>query len=103
MSEIIWDGKGLPPIGCRCEVKRNCFWKNCEILGHAVSHGEKFIIFQIDGRWDSSEALSDFRPIKSERDKAIEDLDRIWVASVSMKEFIANIYDEGYRKVNNHE
>lgn len=102
MSEIIWDGKGLPPVGAHLETTwgyKAC-WHECVILP------KNKIAIDRHGGWHVMDAGRDFefRSIKSERDKAIETIARYIVNSgtlmlgngYKMAEFL---YDAGYRKV----
>jgi hypothetical protein len=95
-----WDGKGLPPVGAECETKIGNFWKKCEIVAHVNDYGEARAIYQMDNTWGHSSAPI-FRPIKSNRDKAIEDMINILDEDVmhTKKDVFGAIYDAGYRKV----
>ena len=105
-----WHERGeLPPVGCECSAMRDGEWVTVEVLRHrvnnvgmnvaAVMNCDSFNVF-----W-----ATDFRPLRTEREKAIEELaDSIGAEfkfegydlhtriTRSLSEFI---YDAGYRKV----
>lgn len=68
-----WDGKGLPPVGAVCEVKRAMDWIECKILfiseNHVVISSE-----QTDPRevcWHTYSCQ--FSPIRTEAERKRED------------------------------
>lgn len=90
----------FPPVGTICEMldDKNT-WLECEIIAHKNS----FCIGWISSRnaafytYDNSE----FRPLRTEREKAIEDMSRIMHQhdSVINDTTLGALYDAGYRKV----
>jgi len=60
-----WNGNGLPPVGCECEVKRAIDWMRCKILfiseAHVVLLGEEECCWQTQA--------CQFRPILTEADR----------------------------------
>lgn len=98
-----WFERGeFPPVGTVCEVKTKTFkeWIKCFVVGksscgYAVieCYGYAFII-------DSTHY---FRPLRTEREMAIEDMSNI-MHSVESQEGLINdlalgaLYDAGYRK-----
>lgn len=73
-----WDGEGLPPAGCRVEVKADDFDGNWLVIDVAYVHnGEVIGIVQSENEYlnDRLEKFSagynraEFRPIRSEADK----------------------------------
>lgn len=77
-SKQQWDGEGLPPVGCECEVKVGGDYFNlCRVVYSDKSCGVAFVYLGGDdekycGQIDcvSAKASSDyFRPIHSEADK----------------------------------
>jgi hypothetical protein len=68
----IWNGEGLPPVGCECERSWACDeWQRCKIL--FTSNQLVVIKLKESGREDSYN-IGDviFRPIRSEADKKRE-------------------------------
>lgn len=101
-----WNGEGLPPVGCKCEVDIEG-WVECEVIAHFKQRSEMVAVFTIEHP-DGSKKLdayvaSTFRPLPSpeaiEREKAIAEM---WEA-VHKDEFdksvVESLYDAGYRKV----
>lgn len=71
-----WDGTGLPPVGTECEVMdkdHDHIWHRCKILAHIVRKGLPCAVFESE---PSVSYCSDryFRPLRTERDKAIEQM-----------------------------
>lgn len=71
-----WDGTGLPPVGTECEVMdkdHNHIWHRCKILAHIVRKGLPCAVFESE---PSVSCCSDryFRPLRTERDKAVEQM-----------------------------
>lgn len=74
-----WDGTGLPPVGTECEVMdkdHDHIWHRCKILAHIVRKGLPCAVFESE---PSVSCCSDryFRPLRTERDKAIEQINNI--------------------------
>lgn len=68
-SKSEWDGEGLPPVGCVCEVK-GCIGHYLEwhkITVFAV-RGNTIFFDMEDGRWGQTDS-HEFRPISSEADR----------------------------------
>lgn len=115
MSEIIWDGKGLPPVGAivkidigakHYEIFRKIEGKNAEIICHSTSSkdDDPIAVFRcIFGDESVYHGLveGNFLPIKSERDKAIEEMQKIMNRNGYMlnPSVYAEFYDAGYRKL----
>lgn len=88
-----WDGEGLPPVGCECEVDWTCSgdWREVAIIHYSVGKiwvrhkgGDEII-------WEDAS----FRPIRSEEDRAIDQImDDCGVARCVAR----TIYEAGYRK-----
>lgn len=71
-----WDGTGLPPVGTECEVMdkdHDHIWHRCKILAHIVRKGLPCAVFESE---PSVSCCSDryFRPMRTEREKAIEQM-----------------------------
>ena len=97
-----WHERGeLPPIGTICEMldDKNT-WLECEIIAHKNS----FCIGWISSRNAPfyTDDKSDFRPLRTEREKAIDELNEL-VGDIekypTWRDAIAGIIDYGYRKV----
>lgn len=74
-----WDGTGLPPVGTECEVMdkdHDHIWYRCKILAHIVRKGLPCAVFESE---PSVSCCSDryFRPLRTERDKAIEQIRKV--------------------------
>lgn len=85
-----WDGTGLPPVGTECEVMdkdHDHIWHRCKILAHIVRKGLPCAVFESE---PSVSCCSDryFRPLRTERDKAIEQI-AIYVNNTAAE----NLYD----------
>lgn len=69
-----WDGKGLPPVGCECEVKRAIDWVKCKILFISEAH----VVLMADEECCWNTCACQFRPLRTEserkRDAAINDM-----------------------------
>ena len=78
-KKVAWDGEGLPPVGCECEIKRVADWMQVTIQYVSCS----FTVFKtLGGTEDCYQTHSlQFRPLRSEeerkRDKAIKQLARV--------------------------
>jgi hypothetical protein len=88
-----------------CEVRVRDTWKNCEVIAHFKQRAEMVAAFTYDysnggGKCLDSKISSCFRPLRTEEDKAVED-----ILSVSMPGTGAitdyqarQLYRAGYRK-----
>lgn len=96
--EPIWDGNGLPPVGCECERSwAGDKWLNCRVL----FIGEEIVVVKIPTR-EAAYRLSEvtFRPVRSEADKkreaainAILDDMRTIPCDLDFRDEVAVIYD----------
>lgn len=79
-SKPEWDGEGLPPVGCECEVKVCDGYEQCEIVFSHPKSGVAYIYLDENEHGGKRPvdcispipALSYFRPIRSEADKKKE-------------------------------
>ena len=99
-TEPQWDGKGLPPVGTVCECGES--YKSGIIKCHLISSGgEPMAIIGYERGYNVGFA-SDFRLIKSERKRAIEEMLSLDCepsqGMLSRTDFCGNIYDAGWRK-----
>ncbi|WP_347113356.1 hypothetical protein AAHB66_14040 [Leclercia sp. S52] len=66
-NQPIWDGEGMPPVGCECEIKRVADWMPVTIK-FISDHHTVFTTF--GGTEDCYQTYSlQFRPIQSEEDR----------------------------------
>ena len=89
-----WDGVGLPPAGCECEVKRAIDWVKCKILFISDAH----VVLMADEECCWNTCACQFRPLRTEserkRDAAIKDmLTIIDCNGVDPKNSAIQIYD----------
>lgn len=74
-----WDGTGLPPVGTECEYKwQNDRWrpgKVCYLSKHTVLMLEIFNGEESESCYGSDDVR--FRPLRTERDKAIEQIRKV--------------------------
>jgi hypothetical protein len=103
----VWRGPqdGLPPVGTVCEYKLgNGNWFKCEIISH-----NRLVIKCPHLETDNGEGLqilgnheAIFRPIQSDRDRAIEEMlkvkETIYGGNDMERRQMAALYDAGYRK-----
>ena len=73
-----WDGEGLPPAGVECEVLHWGEWRLCKIIAHLQQRADMVAVFAIDAG-DGSKMIDAFvadcfRPIRSEEDKAVDEM-----------------------------
>jgi len=104
MSNEWFENGELPPVGTLCEYRVGNFWKPCEIKGEAFDYGQRLVLVQIG---DAAKTIGNtelLRPIKSEREKAIEEMmSKILSPSLELytdqyEYAAARLYDAGYRK-----
>ena len=92
-----------PPIGEPVELWfGGSFAYNCEFI---CMRGSNYIVWNLDAdRPDCADIMnSEFRPLRTEREKAIDDMKSLcaypgsWCST--FKEFAESLYDAGYHKV----
>jgi hypothetical protein len=103
---IEWKGPqdGLPPVGMEVDCYRSgSDWLRGTVVAYVQGAYGKRAIFQgdIDEWWSGAEG--DFRPIETERDKAIAEMaGEITLCLTGSEEIVtytcAKLYDAGYRK-----
>ena len=97
-----WHERGeLPPVGCECEAMRDGEWVAVEVLRHRVNNVGVNVAAVMDCTSFNVFWATDFRPLRTEREKAIDDM---LLAIDHIKEgnfetFISALYDAGYRRV----
>ena len=110
----VWDGIGIPPVGCACEYSLNSgvTWFNCKIdyilgtqglimLADVFEGGQWVSFHEYDGKLK-------FRPLRTEeenvREKAIQELSSVICGNIpdtgmaTATMYATRIYDAGYRK-----
>lgn len=109
-----WQGHqdGLPPIGTECLYHNGSTYAPGKIVAHADDGDGIDAIIQCDGAWYCGRSPDSFKPLQSERDKAIDDMNAIARAAsekiknytphmtkLEMQRAVAGaLYDAGYRK-----
>jgi hypothetical protein len=100
MSNDWFENGELPPVGIECEYKLGNFWKHCEVKGDAFEYGHRIVLVQIGDGCKCTGEVKYFRPIKSEREKAIDDMASIMGSGSNTYWASAEaLYDAGYRKL----
>lgn len=102
-----WRGPedGLPPVGTVCEAKYAEDWHRCTVVAHLKDHrGMTDAVFQAEDDWDFHQRPEMFRPLKSDKERAVEAAMENWARPAAeggalalrlQKEFAANLYDAG--------
>ena len=94
---------GLPPVGTEVEAREFTYWVRGVVMAHVTAgDDEKRAIIQCAHGWFSRGPAS-IRPIKSERERAIEEMlncfpDCALCIGRRQREVCAKLYDAGYRK-----
>ena len=82
-SAPIWNGEGLPPVGCECECQFRGEWQKCTIL----FSGKQIVVVMVgDDEYPFESKGSLFRPIRSEVERKRDDIcDKIYGAMTNAK------------------
>ncbi len=105
-----WRGPqdGLPPVGMEVEFHSGKDWHKSFVIAHASHEDEPAVVLQAD--WGVavrriSQVGTELRPIQSERDKAIAEMEScldgfgcIFAERVSTREVANLLYDADFRK-----
>ena len=91
----------LPPVGVPVELWfGGSFAYNCEFIS---TRGYDYVLWNLDDdKPDCADSMnSQFRPLRTEREKAIEDMSRVMHEhdSIINDDTLGALYDAGYRKV----
>lgn len=92
ISEPVWDGEGLPPVGVECEILWNDDWVKCVVK----AYGKEQLIFKAEGsrEWAGHIKNYKFRPIRSPEDVARnEAIDSIQAKLLLRREVAIDFYD----------
>ena len=104
-----WHERGeLPPVGVPVELwVGGSFAYNCEFI---TRRGHHYVMWNLDAdRPDAADYMnSQFRPLRTEREKAIDEMigilkakfDQSGVDGITVADIVAELYDAGYRKIN---
>lgn len=91
-----WDGEGLPPVGERCEMLA-AGWEEVFIAGKD-SKGRIIAEVTASGMLIPSGNAERFRPIRTEEDRAVEEMRAVTQNSHDAPTFYHALYRAGYRK-----
>lgn len=101
-----WHERGeLPPVGTVCEVMRNMEWAAAEILKTRVNSSGMEVVAAMDVNDFTAFWSADFRPLRTEREKAIDEMVSVIKESIATTEttgphkiYATALYEAGYRK-----
>lgn len=105
---LVWNGKGLPPVGTVCEVRDDLEnIREAEIIAHTKRGGAPVAVYQC-GDEIGAYTASLFHPIRTseqiaaeERDEAIEEMVYRFALenkpTVPWRDLFAQMYDAGLR------
>ena len=103
-QQSVWDGTGLPPVGVECEYRfPNVNYRSTFSRGKVLAYGAQKVFME---HWSSKNEFIqpldniEFRPIRTERDEAIEEMRKV-VTNYNKTDVIhaiEQLYDAGYRK-----
>lgn len=96
LKQSVWDGTGLPPVGCECEIYNRGEWFAVKLK----FIGDKWIVAEVleNGHEDCYELVQDssrFRPLRTEAQRAIDEMVQLSGVSTGAAKIL---YDAGYRK-----
>lgn len=97
-----WHERGeLPPQETYCQFKKaneECGWVNCFVIG---IDDLGFCVCRVDMDYHASMLASDFRPLRTELEKAIDEMISVTLAVINQdtqRQMFGMLYDAGYRK-----
>ena len=93
-----WNGEGFPPVGTVCEVKHGSKWLKCTIVAFVNSGNKTEVIYQYDDDWSFVRYEDSFRPLRTERDRLIDQLMKDAGLDTKHRQLLANAVDKGWRK-----
>jgi hypothetical protein len=100
-----WNGEGLPPVGTEVDGKTvSGVWREGKVVGYDVDDMGEDVVVAWVAATESYHGFDEFRPIKSEREIAIEAISLAISRSTYLTKDLTNaiaaaLYNEGYRKV----
>ena len=86
----VWNGEGLPPVGCECECQFRGEWQKCTIL----FSGKQIVVVMVDDDeypFESKGSL--FRPVRSEADRKRDEAVKTIMLTGWCQSFAEEIYD----------
>ena len=98
-TEKVWRGPddGLPPIDTECEASGIGGWHHVKIIAHDGNDAACWDVETNELFWSEK-----FRPIRSEEDRAVEDMLEVCkqgsVSYPTSEEMVRRLYRAGYRK-----
>ena len=92
-AEPQWDGKGLPPVGTVCEIVNMVSSAKGIIKCHLTGLDGTPLAVMPFKKGYAIGSQSEFRPIKSERDKALDEMRKVFKESG-----LVGLCDAGWRK-----
>jgi hypothetical protein len=109
-----WNGEGLPPFGVDCEITTKTILGAVEYEGIGMFIAQTMdyyvMLMQSDRTpWIRSKDRVTFRPLKTEREKAIAAMSKVISEAcdvddldpVESRKQLGALYDKGYRRVGN--
>lgn len=91
-----WNGEGLPPVGCVCEIPDYLGdWIEVKCIG--FDECDNAPVFLVNATWVKYKSSKLFRPILTEREKAIDVMVQITESCESKKDAYIELYDLGWR------
>lgn len=119
LTAAVWNGEGLPPVGCECEYMWNYRKEGSEYVPVKVlAHDESLVIVRVAGgksKGELRESLGGncgpgkgqpiFRPLRTAeqlaaeaREKAIDEMAEATEVGFPSRILLGDLYDAGYRK-----
>ena len=100
-----WHKNGeLPPVGEVCEVMHLDRWACCEVIAHFEQSWGMVAAYTVGINGGNAKLLEqcnaeDFRPLRTERDKAVDEMvDCLSSRWANCEAIAAHLYENGYRK-----
>ena len=103
-----WHERGeFPPAGCECEVKDGGVWHKTHIVGF---DDDGYCVYtapwnSLARDYDGDMCQSNFRPLSTEREKAIDEMvsvilyyDGYMITSATAKLVARHLHDSGYHR-----
>lgn len=98
-QQLVWDGTGLPPVGCECE---HCSYSGVVTVVQIIAHFKNraamvavYIPVEGDMKQVQQSVADCFRPLRTEAERAIDEMVRLSGVSTGAAKIL---YDAGYRK-----
>lgn len=89
-----WNGEGVPPVGCECEVSVDGGRSWCTYRAINEKNGVRLIeIGNLTEEFQNNNWI--FRPLRTEAERAIDEMVRLSGVSINAAKIL---YDAGYRK-----